>query len=82
MTAKINISNLGNSLALPIPDYIVKFFNLKADDSVICSIENGKIVIEPVYQKVSKYTLDELLAGEIEPGEEISWGKPEGEEFW
>ena len=34
MTAKINISNLGNSLALPIPDYIVKFFNLKADDSV------------------------------------------------
>lgn len=48
MTAKIHISNLGNSLALPIPDYIVKFFNLKADDSVICSIENGKMVIEPV----------------------------------
>jgi antitoxin component of MazEF toxin-antitoxin module len=34
MTAKINISNLGNSLALPIPDYIVKFFNLKAEDLV------------------------------------------------
>ena len=64
------------------PEEVQKFFNLKADDSVICSIENGKIVIEPVYQKVSKYTLDELLAGEIEPGEEISWGKPEGEEFW
>ena len=82
MTAKIHISNLGNSLALPIPDYIVKFFNLKADDSVICSIENGKMVIEPVNQKISKYTLDELLAGEIEPSEEISWGKPEGEEVW
>lgn len=25
MTAKINISNLGNSLALPIPDYIVNY---------------------------------------------------------
>ena len=82
MTTKIHISNLGNSLALPIPDYIVKFFNLKADDSVICRIENGKMVIEPVSQKISKYTLDELLTGEIEPGEEISWGKPEGEEVW
>ncbi len=82
MTAKIHISNLGNSLALPIPDYIVKFFNLKADDSVICSIENGKMVIEPVNQKISKSTLDEFLAGKIEPSEEISWGKPEGEEVW
>lgn len=82
MTAKIHLSNLGNSLALPIPDYIVKLFNLKADDSVICSIENGKMVIEPINHKISKYTLDELLAGEIEPSEEISWGKPEGEEVW
>ncbi len=82
MTAKIHLSNLGNSLALPIPDSIVKLFNLKADDSVICSIENGKMVIEPVNQKIFKYTLDELLAGEIEPSEEISWGKPEGQEVW
>ncbi len=30
-----------------------------------------------------KYSLDELLAGEIEDGEEeIYWGKPEGEEVW
>ncbi len=43
MTAKINISNLGNSLALPIPDYIVKFFNLKADDSVF--LKTGKFRI-------------------------------------
>ncbi|MEG4506447.1 AbrB/MazE/SpoVT family DNA-binding domain-containing protein [Microcoleus sp. F6_B4] len=82
MTAKIHISKLGNSLALPIPDYIVKFLNLKAEDSVICSIENGKLVIEPANKKISKYTLDELLAGEIESSEEVSWGKPEGEEVW
>ena len=82
MTAKIHISKLGNSLALPIPDYIVKFLNLKAEDSVICSIENGKLVIDPVNNKISKYTLNELLAGEIESSEEVSWGKPEGEEVW
>jgi antitoxin component of MazEF toxin-antitoxin module len=82
MTAKIYISHFGNSLALLIPDYIISFFNLKVDDSMICSIENGKMVIEPVNQKVSKYTLDELLAGELEPSEEISWGKSEGEEIW
>ena len=28
------------------------------------------------------YTLDELLAGEIEQGEEINWGSPQGEETW
>jgi antitoxin component of MazEF toxin-antitoxin module len=82
MTAKIHISKLGNSLVLPLPDYIVKFFNLKADDSVTCRIENGKLVIEPVNNKISKYTLDELLAGEIEFSEEVCWGRPEGEEVW
>jgi len=82
MTAKIHISKLGNSLALPIPDYIAAFLNLKADDSVTGTIENGKLVIESVNNKISKYTLDELLAGEIECSEEVSWGKPEGEEVW
>ena len=32
--------------------------------------------------KISKYSLDELLASEIESSEEVSWGKPEGEEVW
>ena len=82
MTAKIHISKLGNFLALPIPDYIVKFLNLKAEDSVICSIENGKLVVDFVNNKISKYTLDELLAGEIESREEVFWGKREGEEVW
>lgn len=82
MTDKIHIRKLGNSLALPIPDYIVKSLNLKAEDSVICTIENGKLVIDPVNNKPSKYTLDELLAGEIEASEEITWGKPQGEEVW
>jgi hypothetical protein len=31
---------------------------------------------------LNEYTLDELLAGEIDESEEVSWGKPEGEEVW
>ena len=81
MITKIHISKLGNSLALQIPDEIAETLKLKADDTVICTLENGKIVLEPV-KKSLDYTLDELLAGEIETSEEVSWGKPEGEEVW
>lgn len=81
MTTRIHISKLGNSLSLQIPDEIAETLKLKADDTVICTLENGKIVLEPV-KKSLDYTLDELLAGEIEPSEEVSWGKPEGEEVW
>jgi antitoxin MazE len=81
MTTKINISKLGNFLTLQIPDDIAETLKLKADDTVICTLENGKIVLEPV-KKSLDYTLDELLAGEIETSEEVFWGKPEGEEVW
>jgi antitoxin MazE len=81
MTTKINISKLGNSLTLQIPNDIAEILKLKADDTVICTLENGKIVLEPV-KKSLDYTLDELLAGEIEPSEEVFWGKAEGEEVW
>jgi len=81
MTTKLNISKLGNSLTLKIPNEIAETLKLKADDTVICTLENGKIVLEPV-KKSLDYTLDELLAGEIEPSEEVSWGKAEGEEVW
>jgi len=45
------------------------------------SIEDGKLILKPV-RPVKKYTLEELLSKVKEPGEEISWGKPEGEEVW
>lgn len=81
MATKIHISKLGNSLTLQIPNEIAETLKLKTDDTVICTLENGKIVLEPV-KKSLEYTLDELLANEIEPSEEVSWGKPEGEEVW
>ena len=81
MTTKIHLSQWGNSLALPIPKDFVELLKWKADDIVICKIENGKLVLEPL-GKTLEYSLDELLAGESEPSEEIFWGKSEGDEIW
>lgn len=80
METKTQISQWGNSLGFSIPTYMAESLNLKANDTVICRLENGKIVLEPIPRN-SEYTLDELLAEEIEISEEIDWGKPEGEEI-
>lgn len=53
---------------------------LKVNDILVCHVENGKLIFEPVHNE--DYTLDELLAEEIELSKEINWGNPQGEEFW
>jgi len=78
---KLQIGKWGNSLGIRLPKYISEVLHLKAKDKVSCAIEDGKLILEPV-RPVKKYTLEELLAKVKEPGEEISWGKPEGEEVW
>ena len=81
METKAHIGQWGNSLAFRIPKHISEYLKLNVNDTVICSVENGKLVLQPLPSS-SEYTLDELLAGEIEPSEEVFWGKPEGEEVW
>lgn len=78
---KSQIGQWGNSLAFRIPKLIADELDLKPNDAVQCSIENGKLVIEPV-QNDKEYTLDELLDRIIDKSEEVSWGKPEGKEVW
>ena len=75
-----HIGQWGNSLAFRIPKLIARELNLQPNDAVSCRVENGKLVIEPV-QTPQEYSLDELLEG-FEPSEEVSWGKPEGNEVW
>lgn len=75
------LDNWGDSLGFRIPKHISERLGLKANDAVFCSVEDGKLVLQ-LEGESCDYTLDELLAGEIEPSEEISWGKPEGEEIW
>ena len=81
METQEHISQWGDSLVLPIPKQIAEYLKLSVNDLMSFSIENGNLVLSPV-QKSSEYTLDKLLAGVMEPSEEVSWGKPEGEEIW
>lgn len=47
------------------------------DQNERLSLTNSSLVSSP-----QDYSLDELLAGEIEQSEEINWGSPQGEETW
>lgn len=78
---KLQIGQWGNSLAFRIPKAIAQELNLKPNDSVQCSVEDGRLVIKPM-PEVKQYTLDELIDTEFEQSEEVSWGKVEGAETW
>ncbi len=77
---ELQVGKWGNSLGIRLPRHIADLLNLSLKDRMSCSIEDGKLVLEPIRQP--KYTLEELLAGIEEPGEEVSWGKPQGKEAW
>jgi antitoxin MazE len=79
--SELQIGKWGNSLGIRLPKHITETLQLKSKDKVSCTVENGKLVLKPL-RSVKKYTLKELLSKVKEPGEEISWGKPEGEEIW
>jgi len=78
---ELQIGKWGNSIGIRLPKHISEALHLRPKDKVSCEIENGKLILEPV-RLVRKYALEELLAAVEEPIEEISWGKPEGEEVW
>ena len=77
---KLQIGKWGNSLGIRLPRHITDLLHLAAKDRINCSVEDGKLVLEPVHQP--KYTLEELLAKVEDTGEEISWGNPQGKEIW
>ncbi|MFH1124148.1 MAG: AbrB/MazE/SpoVT family DNA-binding domain-containing protein [Pseudomonadota bacterium] len=78
---ELQIGKWGNSLGIRLPKHVLEVLQLREKDKVSCEIEDGKLILDPV-RPVRKYSLDELLARVEEPGEEISWGKKEGEEAW
>ena len=80
-SVELQIGKWGNSLGIRLPKHISEVLQLKPKDKLNCAVDNGKLILKPVHS-VRKYTLKELLAEVEEPGEEISWGKPEGEEIW
>jgi antitoxin MazE len=79
---KSQIGRWGNSLAIRIPKYVVEALELKPNDAVECSLEEGKLVVQRI-QTLPELSLEELLADITEPPEpEVDWGKPMGNEVW
>lgn len=79
---KSQIGQWGNSLAFRIPKYVVEALNLQPNDAVECSVEDGRLVVQPL-RELPEFTLEELLDQITEPPEgEVDWGAPQGEEVW
>lgn len=78
----IKIQMWGNSLALRIPKSFAKEIGLQSGASVNLSLEEGKLVIEPLTAK--EYCLEELLfeVNEDNIHTEFDTGKPKGKELW
>jgi antitoxin MazE len=78
---ELQLGKWGNSLGVRIPKPISDMLELKPKDKISCTIEDDKLILKPI-RHVQKYSLKRLLAEAEETCEEISWGKPEGEEIW
>jgi antitoxin MazE len=79
---KVTVKKWGNSAAVRIPASVMDAMHLHLDEVVEVREEKGRIVIEPVPQKV--YALDDLLKGITSKNqhESVDFGKPEGKEVW
>ncbi|MBT2134857.1 AbrB/MazE/SpoVT family DNA-binding domain-containing protein [Croceibacterium sp. LX-88] len=75
------VAKWGNSLALRLPNHLVRAANLTEGTPVEFSTRDGTVVITPVRKK---YKLDELLAQMTEDQRhpETDWGDPKGDEVW
>jgi antitoxin MazE len=76
------VSKWGNSLAVRIPQTIVREARLVEGDRLSLDLtEDGSIVLR---SRRRKYSLDKLVA-QIKPGnrhQETHWGRPTGKEVW
>ena len=79
---KVAVKKWGNSAAVRIPAVVLAATRLEIDEEVDIREEAGRIVIEPVRQKV--YNLDDLVQGINRDNlhHSVDFGVPEGKEIW
>jgi len=79
---RAKVKKLGNSAAVRIPASVMQATRLDLDEVVDMREEAGRIVIEPVRQKI--YELDGLLKGITSKNqhEAIEFGPAVGKEAW
>jgi antitoxin MazE len=71
----------GNSMAVRLPQAVLRDAGLQEGDTLVFGAKNGAIVAKRVEKKP---TLKDLLA-KISPENvhgEVDWGKPRGKEAW
>lgn len=76
------IQKWGNSLALRIPKSFAQEVGIERDAAVDVSLENGRLVIEPIAKPTT--TLEQLLSQVTEDNihHEIDTGLAVGDEIW
>lgn len=79
---RVKVQKWGNSIALRIPKAFALETSLKCGSTVELSLDNGKLIIEPVSPQ--EYSLENLLSAVKETNihKEYSDGKPLGKELW
>lgn len=78
------VQKWGNSQGLRFSKAILEKAEIQVGDEVRISVEDGRIIIEPVYQVRGRFDIQKLVS-EMPADyqvEEIDWGEPSGEEVW
>lgn len=84
MNAVTIIKKWGNSDAVRIPSSIIKTLDLKENQQLNITIEDGKIVFTPIKTNDEPTTLKELFANWQDDGvrdHELDWGESKGNEL-
>ena len=78
------IQKWGNSQGLRFSKTILDEAEIQVGDEVNISVQEGKIIVEPVYRVRNKFDITKLVAEMPEDYqvEEIDWGSPTGREEW
>ena len=78
------VQKWGNSQGLRFTKTLLQEAQINVGDEVNVSVQEGRIIIEPVTKVRGKYDLKELVSKMPQEyhAEELDWGEPSGKEVW
>ena len=78
------ISKWGNSQGVRIPRTLLEEAQLGVGETVLMTVQDGRIIIEPMCQVRGRYRLEDLVAQipDDHHAAEVEWGPAVGKEEW
>lgn len=71
------LREVGGSIMLAVPTVLLNQLQLKAGETVVVDVEDGRLIVEPEQKSRPRYTLAELLEAsdysQPQPPEEREW---------